>query len=300
MAGCAGAEIAPATSPAATVAVAPIPKPRNADVIAAAIAQGKTSVSLYPTRGMGHPLPRRLLGMAHVTELFEGTGLDPIADVERAFVSAPSIRSRGEEVSVIEHNLSADRLKSAMDLAIVRSEPAGSYRDDLDMPAITVTIRGQTRVVAEVSPTVLVVLPEARAREASRFIGTGGLPDPVGDELLRAVAIDPASTLRHRRGPAIPPTLSLATLTLKLTPGGGTQIDLTAQSASEAQAGADARSLTEQIDALTSVKLGFVRVRLFEPVLFKPDGDRVTSKVILSGSEVDRLLGMASAFLPGT
>ena len=64
------------------------------------------------------------------------------------------------------------------------------------------------------------------------------------------------------------------------------------------QASADAAALTQAVDEATSVKVAFVRLRVFRSIPFAAQGAEVSSKVHLSAGEIDTLLGAISAFVP--
>jgi len=191
---CGGSPRKPVEEPAAEA-----PKPRNAAVLAQAIAGGKVSVLVYADRTRGHPIATRLAGLDLWGPVLDGTGIDPQKDLTRAFVTSPSVRSR-DAVVVLEHSLTPEKLKAGLDAMAARSDPPGAVLDGLGVPALKVTLRGHTRVVATIEPSFLVVLPEGKAGEAKRFVGTGGFPDPAGKEAAVATALEPARTLKAPRG----------------------------------------------------------------------------------------------------
>lgn len=292
-AGCGGSA---ATAPNAE---APAPKPRNADTIAVAIAHGRTSVLVHAARVRSSPLAPRVLAISGVSRLLEGSGIDPLRDLERAFVTAPDVKHPDATVAVLEHTLSPERLKSALDALVAKSAPDGAWIADAGVPAARVRMRGQTRVVAEVADQVLVVLPEALAHEATRFAGTGGLPEPTGDEAATAIADDPAQTLAAPHVPQIPPTLKRARALVMLRPDGGAEVDVDATSASDAQAAADAAALTDTMQRMASIKIAILTVRLFDPIPFSSSGDHVKAHAALAPADLDRLVGLAAALAPG-
>jgi hypothetical protein len=236
-----------------------------------------------------------VLGLCQLAPLLRELGLDPIRDVERAFVSSPAIARAGREIVILEHALPEPRVRAMIDTLLHKSQPAGAWRKDLGVTAAVVTVRGETRVVAMATPTILVVVPEQLASVVARFASTGGLPDPVADELAVARAVDPAKTLVARGVPRLPKTLRSTAATLVLRLDGGAAIDLDAVSTSAAQAALDAVELSATADRATSVKVAFVRVRFFQPIQFHAAGEHVKAQITLTARDVDRLLDLAAA-----
>ncbi|KYF48372.1 hypothetical protein BE08_34745 [Sorangium cellulosum] len=277
----------------------PPPKPRNAAAIAQAIAGGKVSALVYADRTRGHPIMARLAALDLWGPVLGGTGLDPERDLERAFVTAPRADAAGEAVVVLEHNVPPERLATGLDALLSRSHPPGTREEGLGVPAVRVTFKGHTRVVATVEPNFLVVLPVSRAREARRFVGTGGFPDPTGDEAAVAVAIDPARTLKGpREAPRVPPTLRSLEATVTLAKDGGATVALDGPSESPEQAASDAELLNREVERATSFRIAIVTVRVVDPIGFFAEGDRVKAKRRVTPGELDKLFGLLSAVLP--
>lgn len=280
------------------VASAPAPKERNAADIARSIVDAKVGVLVYVDRARSHPVGARIAALDVWQPVLEGTGIDPQRDIERAYVASPSAVAGDRTVVVAQHSLPEDQVKAAIDVMIARSSPPGEWIADAGVPAARITVRGQTRVVAMADPAFLVILPASQARAAKRFAGTGGFPDPEGQEAAVAYASDPARSLRAPRAPHIPETVSRARATVTLSPDGGADVKVVGESASEAQAAADAEELTGEIDKATSLKLAFIKIRLFGPVVFKPEGSKVTSDVHLTPDDFDKLFTLLAAVLP--
>lgn len=293
-AGCGG----PAITPQAEVPEAEAPRPRNAAAIAQEIAGGKVSALVYAERTRGHPLAAKIAALNLWGPVLDGTGINPQEDVARAFVTAPSVRAERDAVVVLEHTLSAERLQAGLDALRARSDPPASPLEGMGVPAMRVTVKGHTRVVAVVEPSFLIVLPEGKASQAKRFVGTGGFPDPEGPEAVVASAADPAQTLKAPRAPAVPETVRSLEARVVLGKDGGADVALEGVSASPEQARTDAGELTDSIDRATSFQISIVKVRVFDPVKFSAEGDRVRAKRRVTPEEIDRLFGLLSAMLP--
>lgn len=280
------------------VAAAPTPKPRDAGDIARSIADAKIGMLVYVDRARSHPVSARLASLDLYQPLLEGTGLDPQRDIERAYVAAPSATGGDRTVVVAQYSPTEEQVKGAIDVMISKSQPPGEWLKDVGVPAAKVTVRGQTRVVALPAPSLLVVLPESKAKAAKRFAGTGGFPDPEGKEAAVATVVDPGRSLRAPQAPRVPETLKKARATITLSDDGGADVKVVGESESESQAAADAEALTSEIDRVTSLKVAFIKVRLFGPVEFKPEGSQVKSDVRLTSDDFDKLFTVLSAIIP--
>ena len=277
---------------------APPPKERNAATIAWDIVHAKVGALTYVERVRGRPIAARIQSLDLFRPYLDGTGLDPERDLDRAFVAAPATDRADESIVVAQHHLSSDQIRLALGAMITSGRVAGEWIPGAPVPEARVTARGQTRILAIIEPDILVLLPEAHAIEAGRFTGTGGFPDPEGPGAVFATAIEPATSVRGNRVPAIPPSIQSLRAIVTLGDDGGAAIAIEGPSASPEQAVADAAALTRSIDDATSVRVVFVRVRLFKPIRFFAEMGNVKADVHLTAGEIDTLVGAAAAFIP--
>ena len=145
---------------------------------------------------------------------------------------------------------------------------------------------------------MVVILPEPLAGQASRFVGTGGFPDPDTLDAVVITALDPSRSLAAAGVPRVPATIREAVGRVFLAPDGGVDIAATGESTDPVQAGNDASYLTDVIDKATSLNLGFVKIRLFSPVKVRPEGAQVKGDLHLTQAEIDRLLTIADTVMP--
>lgn len=279
-------------------AVAPPAKPKNAVEIARSIVNARVGVMVWPSRLQGHPIEKRLHGLNPLRPMLEGTGIDATRDVVAAYIAATGITSNDVAVAIVQHKIEATRLQAGLETVMSRSVPQGQWLPGASVPSARVTVRGQTRVVAVVEPDFLVVLPEGIAGQASRFVGTGGFVDPVGPDFAVATALDPSRSLSAAHAPPIPPTIRSAEAHVWPANDGGLDISTVGESTDPAQAQADAAALTQAIDNATSINLGILKVRMFQQVVFHPEGSQLESHVHLTQAEVDRLATLAETFIP--
>ncbi len=291
--GCGGG---PGSGPAETAPQAEPPRPKDAAQLAVALVGGRVSGLVWVDRVRGHAVGPRLMALGPVRELLEGTSVDPLSDVERAFFASPSASER-RVVFFGEHRLDEARIEAAMQDLVAKSEPRGQRLHDLPFPAVKVRKDEFGGVIAFLPPRYVVAVPEDLVGGLTTFARTGGLPDPTGPEAARLVALDPGRSLRARGAPRIPETLSSSEATVVLHPDGGATIHARGQSTDPTQADLDARSLTQAIDDKTSVKLGILTIRAFRPIVFRSSGADVVGQLDLSRAEVGQLLGLAGTFL---
>jgi hypothetical protein len=180
-----------------------------------------------------------------------------------------------------------------MQKLVDQSGEDGAWLEGYPVPAARVKVRRRKSVVLAVTDTVLVVTSEAYAPAAAELRTTGGLPAPASEAALVAHVNEPSETLKGRRAPPIPKTIQDATAEITFGSDGGALVTMDGKSASPEQAEADAAELTSTIDAMTSMKVSVVRIRMFEPIAFHAEGDRVKSERKVSKAELERLVGLA-------
>jgi hypothetical protein len=253
---------------------------------------------VYVDRVRGHTISRKLQSLELFRPYLEATGIRPDADFDRAFVAAKATDRADESIVVAQHHLQTQQIIFALTALIATGKIQGSSIEGAPVPSFRLSARGQTRVLGLIEPDILVLIPEAYAPELSRFVGTGGFPDPTGPEAVLARAIDPARTVRGPHVPAIPPSISSLRASITLSSDGGADVAIDGPSAGPEQAASDAAALTLAVDEATSVKVAFVRLRVFKSIPFTAAGSEVTSRVHLSAGEIDTLLGAISAFVP--
>jgi len=270
---------------------------------------GKIAISLLPAKvyamarldGIAnHAAGVRITRMATVDWGLESVGLDPLTDFSAAIVASSGLSNQDSYVVVARTNPPTERRKSAVDTMIARSQPTGRWLDGTSVPTARVLLRSEEQVVVLAEPDLLVVMSGNLVGKADAFAGPLVLPPHEGPPTIAVRIDDPSNTLRDLGAfpIQIPTTLSWVVLGVDLRPDGGADIQIESQSASPEQANADAATLTQAVDDATSVKVSIVRVRMFRPVVFRAEGDRVKTNVTLSAAEVDMLLSFAEAQWP--
>lgn len=283
---------------AAEAEAPPPPKPKNAADIARKIVNARVGMMVWAERFRGHPVEMRLNALNPMRTTLEAAGIDLARDAYAAYIASTGVTTSDLSAVIVEHKLDGAKVQAGLDLLIARSQPPGAWINGAPVPSARVTVRGQTRVVSIVEPNFLVVLPESIAAQASRFVGTGGFPDPEGLDAVVITAEDPAHSLAAANVPRVPATIRSIEARVFLAPDGGVDIAAKGESTDPMQAENDARYLTDVIDRSTSLNLGFVKVRLFSPVVFRPEGSQVKARQHLTTAEIDRLLTIADTLMP--
>lgn len=288
--GCGAKTAAPQTP----VTVEPVPPPpKDAAELARQMAGAKIGTMIRVERLRGHPAGERLVRFGQVGDVFEGTDVDLLRDASLAFIASTGITRDDTAVVVVQHSLAEERLRSAIEVIMKRSDPPGQWLEGTKVPAARVNVRGHERIIALPSSDFLVVLPMALASQVDAFEGPLKLTTWDGPEAVVAVVDQPSESLRAQHAPAVPKTISQAEVRLVLQPEGGLDIAADALSTTPEQAAADADALTQSVDRSTTMKVAFVRVRFFRKVPFRAEGDHVKADVKMSAQEVAQLLSMA-------
>lgn len=102
---------------AAPVATAPSRStshvPDNADAVAKEAVSARVTVELHLDRLQGFRFSKRLILLGGWNEALAGTGVDPLADVHRAFIAAHASHT-GDVAIVLEHSAPEDRVAAAI------------------------------------------------------------------------------------------------------------------------------------------------------------------------------------------
>lgn len=247
-----------------------------------------------PARAAQHPLLSRILSLKIVSSF--AASWDPANDLEQVYVCAPGGR-QATAVVFAEHRITKERGETLLQQWIEASDPPGTRITDVPFPAATVRTKGRSGVIAFVAPKFLVAVPNELVGDLGRFERTGGLGDPKTEKAALVVIDQPSETLKGTGTPKLPASISQARVHVDLQSHGGAALTLEADSSDPQQASADASHLTSLIDRLTSIRLGILTVRAFKKVDFTTEGSLVKSRVELTKSELEMLLGLIESQL---
>jgi len=278
---------------AAPKAARPAPKPvpdgadeGNAMEVAESIAYGESSLLVHTARMRAHPYAFGITRLASWELAADALGIDPVFDVDRAFITAPNIKSC-RSVLVLRHHVDDARIASAF-ARLVAEKRAKKSALHVGFPILETKLGRTARAIAAPSSGLLVVMPPEQATFFPRFVGFGRLPKPVG---LEAWAGWASRTGWYSLAPGLVSSMSMDAL--------GTTVMLTEQralvrvevsNATQSGAATDATILTRTLDKM--LRVPWIGVPLIDPVPFRSEGDRTLGEALLLPSEVSWLLGM--------
>lgn len=295
---CGGANTDPNTPQGGTEpdGVAPVPPPApDAHERAIAATGAKIYGTLHVERIRNHPLAPQLIEMAsQETKVLEGTGIEPLQDVDRVFVAAKSAKDPEAVMAVLEHHVEADRLKTAMQTMVDESGEEGRWVEGEPYPTAIVYVEKRHSLVAAVTPTMLVITSPAMKDKVKTLAGTSGIPEPTGEEALSAYVSEPRATLENPKGtPPIPATVAYAEGTITFQANGDADVHIEGKSANPAQARDDAKEINDALIEATSAKMGPVRVQVVKPITFAAEGDMLKGDRKVTLAEMQTIVSLA-------
>ena len=287
----------------------------EADMVAQEAVAARVTMLLHLDRLRGFRFSRRLMLLGGWADALQGTGIDPLRDVRRAFVAARASHS-GQVAVVLQHSAPEDRVARSLE-ALHRKwqskQPKGGARQassqldagaetlfpdpsQLPFPAAYRSVpvdyshaEGPVLVAAP-RPGILAILPPERVLAAFRLADVGGLPAPRGGEAIVIRAWDPRSSVEN--GPAWSADVRYVDVVLAFDRSGNTALSFRALCTSREAARRQADLLTTQVDEAQSVALGGARLRLFDFIRFHAEDDRVRMRTQLHADDVDWIVAM--------
>ncbi|MCC6216041.1 MAG: hypothetical protein IT376_14340 [Polyangiaceae bacterium] len=262
-------------------------------------AKAPVRLILYLDRIRSHPHGGRvgaMLGSAYQwRDFFEGSGLDPVQDLDRILIAGPQLRVSSHVVAVVQHRLTDARARQAID-GLVRRDPARSRWLEGSTPVAEIWADRAARVVALPSPKLLVIAPPALRKQAAAV--RGRFPAGEAGVVLTTYVAEPWKAFQGIPF-EIPRTVSWVRMKVVLEADGGATAVVEAADADEASARANARDLERRLDALLQVRgvmslLAGGRTRLLERPSFVSRGDRIHGEVRATPDQLSYLLGLVA------
>lgn len=221
--------------------------------------------------------------------LLARTGVDPLRDVHRAYVTAKSLDS-GASAMVLQLEFDDDPEGRMGRLLAALAERDSSEEPPLDGGRVRTKCSGDAYVVASPAPGVLVALPAPEEGPVPSFAGLGELPEPRGLEAMDLIAKDPSETLSTLLDWPLTILEARAQVTLGRE---GARLELVARSTSSDQARRDAEALTERVNERAGVDLLLFRVPLLGELRFVPRGADVELVTTIDPTHLSLLLTLA-------
>jgi hypothetical protein len=255
--------------------------PETAAEIARDIVRGRTGCLFEVRRFRFHTSGSAIGRLALWGPSLEKLGLDPLFDVERAFVTSEHALSDAG-IAVLEMTRSDGDVAQALATNGLIDKAAA-------FPSTYVSLEtGETRVVALVRPGLVVVAPPWQKDRLDPLRTRARLPRVPGKAAARFFAFDPASSLGSM--PLWPSSIRAAHAEIAFRGNGGARIAFFAESTSQSQAKHDASALTEEAHRLLAVNLGIFEMHLLDPPSFHAEGKRVVMETDLLPTDVDWIL----------
>jgi hypothetical protein len=246
--------------------------------VAIEIAGGNVGGLIHIERLREHPTTWPVLRLGGLNKLFEDMGLDPIFDVDRAFVTASGVISC-RPVLVVRHHLPRARVAQAFEQLLANSREPGARIDNLGFPAIRVRTRKLPQLVIAPRDDHFVMLPLGQSPLAADFVGGAPLPPPRDQEVWFGWS-------NEAGWPPFPPALDGFTLTngtLKAYVGEKHIIKLRGWARTQTEATANAAILQKAADSV--LRLPVIGSMIMDPIDFHAVGDEVAADVVLGPPE---------------
>lgn len=256
----------------------------------------------------GHPLgPRigKLLGsIGQWRDFFGPTGIDPVKDIDRIFITGPQLRDSSGVVALIRHRIPEARLKEALN-ALVSRDPEGQWLEGKVPTAKARADRAQRYFVLP-SANLLVVTPESALKSAQRIGPRSTLPSSPPPEIVTAHVQTP---WRVFLGTPISVPKSLRWAEAHVTPqeDGGAVVRLVAEDEDAATAAVTARQLergiSDGLEFLANATNIFALIfggnskKLVQKIEFRTEGNTVVGVLTFTEAQVVEILDRVSRLL---
>jgi hypothetical protein len=235
-----------------------------------------------------------LLKIEQWRPFFDGTGLDPMADIDAMFTYGPRFRETSRVTAVVIHNRD-DALFGTI-LESVAKKLEATRIDDPDVSAWRATIDKAPRVLVQLPGGLIITPPDgekqaiaiAKKLSEKKKSARALLPKGETDLLVGLYLRTPGNALPKRDGQEIPSDLSDAHVTLKKRKDGGLAGDADAKAKNPAQAKKDAEQITTYIEELVpGGPIGFFIRPYVKGYTVGADHDVVRAHHELDGDQVD-------------
>jgi hypothetical protein len=255
------------------------------------------SVLLVTENLRGHPaaaeLGPALVNIRQWRSFFGPTTVDPVRDTDRILLAGPQFRDTSKVSAVIKFRLSEAKLREAVDDLRRASDPPGEWVTE-SPPTAKVHADGADRYLVLGGGGVAMMVPEGALEQAKRGVS---FPPARPGEVLVFFLRHPGRALRGLPF-ALPPSLASLRLGVNLRPDGGADVLIDAVDKDAPSAAASARALTAGIDAASVREVPLLgRVRLFDPVEFRAEGEHVRATARINAAQAREMARLVAAVL---
>jgi len=255
--------------------------------VARSIVGGRCSALIHLDRVRDYPVAARASRLAQWGTLLEGTSIDPLSDVERAFVTAKTFNDTAGSALVLD--LAFDDVDRVAEALRVLGE-RGGRSGEAGRPIVHTTFYGEDYVVTLFGRS-LVALPTAQEARLVELQDCHALPLPLGEEAISVFAEEPQVTLEGTVG--WPEDIVELRADIHLSRWGAS-IDFVARSTSAADAQRDARELELVMNDLFKIDLVVFKLPLHDRLMFEAQGDQIAMNARFSRAELEVLMALGN------
>jgi len=224
---------------------------------------------------------------------FDGTGIDPVADVDHMSITGPELRNSSKVVAVMELNTPAEKIRSAIDVVVKRDEK-GEWLTGTKFPA--------ARARADKAERLFVLLPDRRiltilpADQTAKIDGLSSLP-AYPASLPFAIQLSMVTPHRAFRGIdaiTMPDTIGKMRLRVVTDAQGGARLDLEFIDDPK-KAEEDALVLEDQWKKVqTAAMFGLL---FLDDLDFTANGERISGSTHFTKEQLAKIMNLARSNL---
>lgn len=226
---------------------------------------------------------------------FEGTGIDPVADLDHIQITGPELRKSGQIVSVLEFVSPPEKIRAAVEAIVKRSK--GEWLTGTTYPTARARVdRAERLFVLLPTRRILAVLP---GKDEAKIDAIGKVPSYPADLpfAIQISMVTPHRAFRSIEALRIPESIKKMRLRAYPHGAGGGKLELEFLDADAATAKESAVVLSDQWKKLqTAAILGLL---FLDDMDFKVEGDTITGTTTFTKEQLAKILALArKSFTP--
>jgi hypothetical protein len=249
---------------------------------------------------LGAAFGRLLTTIPEWKSFFEGTGIDPIRDLDHVLIAGPQFRDSSKVVAVMDYNLTEARVREAIGVVLDRSDPKGEWLEDTPVPAAAARADRGDRIFAIVpGKRLLAVLPADAKDQLGKLKATPGFNKSSAVGIVISM-VTPARAFKNVPFD-VPEELKSMKVSVTPTGDGGADVLLELLDGSPELAAEHSKELSAAIEALRKPDLGvfssLASIELFAPVSFESAGPLIRARTHVTEHQLRRIMTYAESEL---
>ncbi len=238
---------------------------------------------------IGPQLGPRLLKIEQWKPFFEGTGLDPVRDLDVLYAFGPRFHETSRVSAIVAHNKPDEAMALVLE-GVSKKFPGSEWIGEDQIAAFRAKIDGADRVLVQLPGGLIITPPDGEkqsldiARQLVKKKKTVASVLPKGDKdlIVSSYLTKPSNVLT-----AIPEDLHDVHVTIRALPDGGGRLDLDAKAKDEKHAKDDAEAVKKLIEGFVPKGfIGLIARKYVEGYTVVADGDVVRVHHELDGDRV--------------